>query len=630
MRSRIGIAWAVLLMLASGSVRAAQEPTPLPALELVPKDAIAFCHIPSLKTLEKELDRFREQTGWQVTSGATPIEDLIANRTGLREGLDWDGPVAVAYLDPKQFPNRYTVYVLPVADWGALLKSVHAEEMAVSLYALTGTSGPRFLLKRGRFAVVTSSVRTMDAVRGEGGLCDTLSPETRARAAGAGLMVRVDVHRLVRAYENEILLWMRAATGQVVSTPQAAPFNDVLVTYILGLTDFLDQVEVFEAALRFEPDGLAADMEARFLDGGSVARFLASQKPGPSLLPPMGGTVFTSCVNLQLDPETRTAEVMRATQFFLEKAPRPQPLTEKTKRQITEAIQMLMDSLGPRMVTVTAPAAPGMGMTSNLTLVDLKDPEAFKKAVALFAASWEGLADELNLYMSVNPVPGASEIAGVPVDFYVPRFRYGLPARHLEFLAKLRDLYGPEGLTYRVAVVGQTAVIATGSDLTLFRNVIEGLKKGEENHPPALEQFHRHVADESNISIFTSLPLFFRNALLHGGMSLDRIGTVDPGKELAGLSLRAEGNRVKMESFWPHEQLRLSKELLDRVAPAISEGTESLFAPSIEGPPAEGATTPPAALPAKEGAETPPPAPSAEPSAPMPEPATEQPAPAAE
>jgi len=612
MRVRAGVGIAVVLALAACAARAGEPGAPLPALALVPKDAVAFCHVPNLKALDKDLNRFAAETGWRFAKGANPLMDQIVERTDLQVGLDWDGPAAIAYLDPKQFPNRYTVYVLPVSDWDALLKAVQGEEMAVSLYALTGTRGPRFLLKRGRFAVVTSSVRTMDAVREGGSILDALPPETRARAAGPGPMVYVDVHRLVRAYEDDILTWMRASTGQLVASPQAAPFSDIIVSYVLGLTDLLDQVERAEAALRFEQDGLAMDLEVRFVEGASVAKFLAAQKPAPALLPPLGDTPFTSCVSLQLDPATRTEQVMRMTRFFLEKAPRPQPLRETTKKHVTEAVQALVDSLGPRMISISAPAAPALGFTSSVTVVDLKDPQEFDKAVTLVVTAWEELADELDLYMTVQPVPGGSVVADVPVQVYVPRFRFGIPPRHLAFQERLRAIYGPEGMTYRLAVIGQTAVVASGSDLTLFRSVIEHLKQGKEDVPPALARIRERLAREDNVSILASLPLFLRDALLHGGTPEDRIGTVDPGKEVAGLSLSASGVGVRVGSFWPHEQLRLAKELLDRAAPAISEGTESLFQPTPEGPP-KGAGEPP--LPAKpeEGA---PPAPAPAPAEP--------------
>jgi hypothetical protein len=130
-----------------------------------------------------------------------------------------------------------------------------------------------------------------------------------------------------------------------------------------------------------------------------------------------------------------------------------------------------------------------------------------------------------------------------------------------------------------------------------------------------------------NLLIATSLPAYLREALLRGGTDPDRVGTVDVGSEIVGLSFGAVGNAVEVGSYWPHEQLRLARDLLQRVAPEVAEAPESLFEPSKEGPPAgaggeaPGAPGPEAAPPAPKE-----PAPEAAPAAPKePEP---EPAPA--
>ena len=95
---------------------------------------------------------------------------------------------------------------------------------------------------------------------------------------------------------------------------------------------------------------------------------------------------------------------------------------------------------------------------------------------------------------------------------------------------------------------------------------------------------------------------------------------------MVGLGFGAVGNAVEVGSYWPHEQLRLARDLLERVAPKVTEAPESLFEPSKEGPPGgeggEPAPAPEAAPPAPKG-----PAPEAAPAAPK-EPAP-APAPAA-
>jgi len=605
------VAWCTSALFAAEAeppAAGAVQEAPSPALALVPNGAVAFIHLPRLDALEKDILRFTERTGWHIGHSDHPLLDGLARRTGIREGLDPQAPAAVAFLDPKRYRNRYTVYILPVADWPAVLGAGEGEEMGTDLYALTGAAGPRFVKRVGRYAVVTSSVRTMDDVAKGDFLLPNLLPETRARAEGPGPMLYVNVDRLKRIYESEIASWFRAASGQMYYTPEAVAYADMMVTYMLGIADFIDQMQTFEVALRFGPEGVFADLGVRFADGRNVAQFLSRQTSGPARVPPWGDASVATATTLRLDPATRTEFVLKATKFFLEKAPRPEPLPEPTQREVYEAMQTLLESLGDRITYFSAPAATGLGMVSETAVYDLKDPDQFRHGVDLLTTAWERLASQMDLYLKIRTVPDSGEINGVPVTLYIPKFRFGIPSRHAEFREWLKTMYGPEGLVYRVAVVKDRAVVGTGADLTLFRKIVERVQEGEPGQvASAFARLEPHMPKTQNLLIATSLPAYLREALLRGGTDPDRVGTVDVGSEMVGLSFGVVGNAVEVGSYWPHEQLRLARDLLQRVAPEVTEAPESLFEPSKEGPPggeggeAPGAPGPEAAPPAPKG-----------------------------
>jgi hypothetical protein len=549
------------------------------------KDAIAFINLPSLQALEADLKRFALETGWQIGHGEHPAVDILAHRTGIAEGLDPAGSACIAFLDPKRFRERYTVYVVPVADWTALVKATAGEELAPGQYALTGAAGPRFVARRGKFALVTSSIRTLDALADSKPLLPDLAAETVARAA-AGPMVYVRVHELKTIHEYEIASWFRAASGQVYNQPEVLPYADMMVTYMLGIADLLDQVETPAAAVGFGPDGLAVDVSARFVEGSGSANFLGAQAPGATPLPAVTDRPLTSETCLRLDPKARTDLLMRMTRFFLESAPRPQPLPDATRKSVERAMQVFAGSLGEHMTFLSAPAEPGMGLVTEVTILDLKDPAEFRHGVDLLVSSWETLADQLNLYLRFTEAPETAIFDGVEVVSYVPRLRFGVPARHVEFRERLKKLYGPEGIVYRVAVVGSQAVIGTGSDLTLFRQTLRRLRGGREPEPsPAVRRLEQHVPANQNVYIAMSLPLVIAQSLERGGTPVDRVGTVDPGHEVAGLGVQGEKTSLRIMSYWPHEQIRLARELLNRAAPDMAEIPKSLFEPTPEGPP---------------------------------------------
>jgi hypothetical protein len=580
------------------------------SLALLPASTVAFLQLPNLRQVEEDLKRFAERTGWSIGEGEHPLLGLLAARTGIEGGLDPEGSASIGFLDPKLYRERYTIYILPVADWKTLLDASRGEEMAPDLYALTGTSGPCFVARRGKFAIVTSSIRTMDAVAEADRLAPTLPPEEIARAAGPGPLLHIDVHRLKLIYEDEIGSWFRAASGQLYSRPDAVPYADIFVTYMLGIAGFIDQMETAEVGLRFGLEGLSVDLSVRFVDGAAIAQFLSTQTPGSAPIPSLTDRPVTSVVTIRTDPKSRTDTILRATRFFLDKAPRPEPLSETDSDQVYQAVRVFAESLGPTMTLLSAPAAPGMGIASDVTILELKDPEQFQKGLELLVGAWETLADRLNLYLKFQAAPDPIDIEGVPVMQYIPRLRFGIPARHIEFRQQLRALYGPEGLVYRVAVVDHQAVVATGSDLVLFRQIIERLKTKEPLEPtPAMKQLQAFMPQEQQMSMAVNLPQFIGQALLRGGTSPDRLGTIDTGHQMVGLSLHAAGSTIRLNSYWPHEQLRLARELLAHAAPELTEAPKSMFEPSTEGPPNEGGEAPKSPVPAPPAIPMPSPAP---------------------
>ena len=613
---------AVALMACVGA--AAEPPQTLGSLELIPKQAVGFIHIPNLKGLEDDLKRFSRETGWEIGHGEQPAVNLLQQWTGIQAGIDPEGSATVGFLNPKEFNQRFSVYILPVSDWDAMLKATAGEEMSPGLYALTGAAGPRFVARRGRYAVVTSSVRTMDAVAGAEGIVASLSAETRTRAAGPGPMLYINSQKLRDIYVDDIAAWFRAASAQLYHQPEALAYANMLSAYLMGIAQFIDQAETVEVSARFEPDGLKADLAIHFLPGGSISRILASDAPGSAALVLPVGRPFESVQTLRTDPQVRTDLLMKATRFFLSEAPRPEPLPETTKRHVEEAMQAFADSLGPQMTFVSAPAQPGMGTETGLTILELRDPEKFRKSLDLLAAAWESLADQLNLYVRFQSLPQPDELAGTPITMFVPWFRFGIPARHMEFRERMKSMYGAEGLIYRVAIVGNYAVISSGSDLEILTKTIENLKSGKSpEKSPAQKRLESHLPGRQSLAVAMNLPLFLSQALIRGGTPVEQIGTVNAGQEVVGVAVQSDGEAARVATFFPHEQIRLALEMLKRTAPDISRMPHTLFEPSEEGPPKavpQGKTVPPAAVPpaapAAPGATAPAPAAPANPVAP--------------
>jgi len=185
---------AVALMACIGA--AAEPPQTLGSLELIPKQAVGFIHIPNLKGLEDDLKRFSRETGWEIGHGEQPAVNLLQQWTGIQAGIDPEGSATVGFLNPKEFNQRFSVYILPVSDWDAMLKATAGEEMSPGLYALTGAAGPRFVARR------RHEFRPHDGRRGRGrghrGVALRRDPHPRCRARPDALHQLAETPRYLR------------------------------------------------------------------------------------------------------------------------------------------------------------------------------------------------------------------------------------------------------------------------------------------------------------------------------------------------------------------------------------------------------------------------------------------------
>ncbi|MDK1032037.1 MAG: hypothetical protein QGD94_08535 [Planctomycetia bacterium] len=591
-----------------------------PALEIIPGDAHAYIYIPSMSKLAKSLVAMSQKTGLETQFAPETIADAIRSRTGVGEGIDMNGPVLVAFLDPKLFEGRSTIYVQKAKDFDKLLLAHAGQEIDEEMYVLTGVEGARFAYLQNGHVLLTNSLRTLQAVRAAKADAHTqLGKDAKALLSKSDVFINVNLSALLKARHKEMTLFYRAAAGDIFTQPELSAYAPMLVGMLAGLADVIDQAEGLAIGIQLLDNGIRIEAVLEFADGSSVAKFTAAQGKAATTdaFTNLAGDVpFAAASSISFSAKTLREEGHNAVAFFLDSAPRPEPRSEDLKAQVLKAVDMLLGSLQGEFTFMSAPGRQGMGSQASVTIIRLRDAEAFTKSVPLLIAAWQQLAKQMSVprdpnllsaSLDIRTTKGAEKYHGVSIDIIEPRMSFGLPPRDTSFRKQLSLLYGPDGFRYRLAVVGNSAVLTVGSDLRLFHAVIDNIAGGKKGLAAKgkVTAALKNLGGRHNFVTVASLPMYLAESIRRSGSGKGgevTLGTVDAGNTLAGASALCEGRRIKFTAFVPHEQIGLSYDLLKSLLKSPEDKSEAKEEkPEAETPPAkEPETAPPEPAPSEE------------------------------
>jgi len=144
--------------------------------------------------------------------------------------------------------------------------------------------------------------------------------------------------------------------------------------------------------------------------------------------------------------------------------------------------------LGTNVAMVMEPAPAGQGMYRLVETFTVKDADAFRKQMAkmmpLMTDLMKGFSSMSPMMPGANPAMkmeysykmNAETMEGLPVDLMKTTITFdtpaGTPPESQEQMKKMMDsMYGPEGMTMRIAIVDHTAVISMGGKETMSRAI---------------------------------------------------------------------------------------------------------------------------------------------------------------
>jgi hypothetical protein len=585
--------WLVLTLAAvvlSGGMAYAQEATdpaaasPAPAartdgyamadlVAAMPEETRNFVAIRDIADIALKVAAFSQRTGINLPTGDESIAQLIQLKTGAQGGVADRGAAGIVHLDPVKYAGRNALFMIPVQSREAYVEYNSAREVESGLYQMVGTDEPRFLTFHKKFALITDSIRTGRMIRdSKRDLADKLTDEQSRALAASDIYVHVDLSRSREASRKSAKRFRTAVSGKILGDPTLSSYSDLLHGYLKAVNELFAQVDGLDIGLTFRPNDVGVTLMVGFADGGSIAKTLATLGSSDrSLTAPLPvDRPLISSGGFHIDPEPLRDATLGIVDFFMQASPNTRKgVHPVTRDEVLRSVGDMMNELTGDVAFMSAlPDPKSRAQEASVTVIGIKDMKAFADARGQFFNALIKVANESGARVRIEYMAQQEKYRDkVFIDHFKPRIAFTTKRYERLFEERAKEVYGPDGFLYRMAVLKDRVVMTVGSDLTLFHAAIDrALDETEPAAAPRIDTARAQLPKTRNVEYYFSLPAMLTRSVLAAGTaagaargapvefdSEDRQFLHDQG--VVGLAVGVEGGRVRMDSNIGYDQL---------------------------------------------------------------------------
>lgn len=233
-------------------------------------------------------------------------------------------------------------------------------------------------------------------------------------------------------------------------------------------------------------------------------------------------------------------------------------------------------ALGNDLGFVMEPAGDGQGMYQMAETITVKDPATYRKLLAKTIPLSANLTKSLAslgpmqgpaMEMKTDFTTGAETIDGVPVDISKTKMVFSSPDMgqdEKDEAQKMMDsLYGPEGMTMRMALLGKTAIVSMGGKGTMSRAI-----KASKGQAPtlaanakveaALARAPKNASFVGIVSLPTYAHFVFSSMMrmMMGGGAAPNAQPAPALGDLVTFSLRTQGTTQYFDVHLPQSEIK--------------------------------------------------------------------------
>lgn len=443
----------------------AQERDVLWAMSQAPADACVVLTVRGVQEFETALKAYIGPDGESI--------DLVKSLEGNfpAGALDTAGPLVVVVLPCGESPGL--VAMLKIKDESKL-----TGEAAEGNLIKTGQS---FVLKMAPWAAVSDKPESLKAFAAATARIAGL--DAKRQAIGAHLAWAC-VNPKSLAAVAKTAMPEQAQPGPGAPGPQAMAKD--MITWLAGL---LDEVQSITATLDVKPESAALAVDVQLGENTPLAAVAAASLPLENY---KGGLPMADRIVLagwmRLDWGKAVVPMKTLMKPFVDiLTAKADEAAKKSVEQMWEMYDKWAGVMGADVAVAMEPAPPGQGMYRMAETFAVKDPAEYAKLKAQMMAASKDLMKAMMgqlggvpggplMKMDMDYKEAAETIEGLPVDVMKMKIEMQLPpdappqARE-QVKAMMDAVYGPEGMTVRMALVDKTAVFIVGDADAMARAI---------------------------------------------------------------------------------------------------------------------------------------------------------------
>ncbi len=443
---------------------------------VIPSDALGFAVVHHLTNASRSVD----DVAALVQAPAPDLLSLAKTKTGLQEGLDEQGDVAIVLTSIDPAPK--CVVLAPVANFADFFAALNVNEPTTGVVEVQLAGAPTLVGRKGGYAALAPAA-DRDAL--EQFLASTTNLATNASLAAwldANQASVVVTSRGVKQLLPKLTAGIRAAQAGLRA---AAGANGQSAAEMLNLyADFFTaaeaEVEQFGLALRIDSaQTVALVNRVQFTPGGACAQRAANAKPveedflagfpsGPFVMA-LGGVI----------PQGSMDRMMKLSVQMMHNQPGFQLTPEQAQKYVELSTEMMRGVQSMRMVLGVAEPGTGLyGNTSAVMIVD--DSQRFIEDYEKSLSTMRELAQETK--SPVIPVATSQRIPlreteALEVSMELPDMKVFTPPGGPDMHNIMQLMFGANGkLKVYVAPADEHAVVMAYISLERLKAALDFYK----------------------------------------------------------------------------------------------------------------------------------------------------------
>lgn len=491
---------ALLLTLVARQAGAAEDMLPA-VLNEVPADAHVVFVVRDMKALANKVSNTATRMNLPVPQD--PIGAITQN-IGIKGGLDQNGSVAVVLL-PKAARNAAGeeraeekgtpdgAIILPATDPKVLLAPYKPQAAEKGVSELTMPGGDKgFAGVSGKYVIIAPEREHVQQVLAKkAALAAKLAPEAARAFAANDVVMYANMPEVNKSYRKKLEEFEQGMLTMMDLQQQAAGDDGVLgtkgmqrevVALIFGtVNQFLSDASYGLVTLKLTDAGLTFGATGNFRSDTPMAQFVAGQKlvqppslkglPNDQALLVAGAAAWDSKSGVALFEQVRKAMQL------------PAPKDNDAKKPAVN--QQALDSLAHALTGASAanfalyapPAGGRQGWLYGAALTEAADPAKYIQTQLQDAKARVAAQSAPGVKLNVTTTENATTVKGIKLHKLEvkPEIEENNPMGPM-----IKQMYGPEGLTAYLGVVGKRALSVLGNDMKLVESAITAAQTNSE------------------------------------------------------------------------------------------------------------------------------------------------------